>query len=217
MKHLILDPGCLFDSRYTNYRFHLATGSKTDFFKSSPDVPVNKDGTCKKNSFYVVQARKSGMWQIVPGQDKSQRCLVMMSANPQSECERIEIDTHETLAQILAVYDINSAINGLKIICIMTPRSPLMIKYTNTVTGSVRYEMSIYDALDEVVQTRSLSSSELTYLVGDTVLLHDVDLDLSLIKADPQNIDSWSPELVAKAENYYARYHSFLKDKILAK
>lgn len=215
MKHIILDPQCLYDKRYCNYRFHLSSGAKTDYFKINEDVPINPDGTCVKNKFLVIKSSKSGVWQIVQGSDTSQRCLVMMSANPKSQYEQIEIDDSETMAQVLEVYDIQSEVNGLKIVCILAARKPLMVKFINRMTCRVRYEMSIYDAINEEVCTRELTARQLQTLINDTIILHDADFDSELATVSEENFDKWNAELITMAENHYVNYHSFIKDRVL--
>lgn len=212
MKHIILeDSGVEYNTKYSHYRFRLDSGYRTEYFKSSPSIPLNPDNTCTDTNFTVIKS-KSGHWRIVRNRDTSQRCLLMMSANPKVEHEIPEIDTDLTTCNILEHYDVDSSINGLKIVAVLASSKMLFIKYTNRVLNSCRYEVYSYDAIKGSIVMKELTQDQLDTINRDKVILEDFGYDTTKFKVTKENFSNMTEDDISRANSWFARYHSFMKD-----
>lgn len=213
MKHIILDPDLIYSKEHNNYYFKYGNGGRSSYFRVRPEVVINSNNTCKADSFRVVQSKRTGYHSIVSGVDTSQRCLAFFNCVA-NDYETIELDEDLTSCEIIEMFSTSTCYgnNEVKVIAILHPSRPFVLKYYNVKLKRTRYEFVLYNYITGMIERRTLTEAEREQLRRDTEILSDCTYDTSKFKVTKDMLANLSEDDIKSAEAYYDKYYSHIKD-----
>lgn len=127
MKHIMHHTGWQFsDTPFPAFRVHLVFGRNKKDFAFIPTLVKPLDGLLPEGKFRVIRTRKKGTIIIIPGEDVTDRALVMIGY---SGGFRGGVYLDESTARILRVAQASNACeSGLEVAALMKPGERLVVR-----------------------------------------------------------------------------------------